>query len=103
MVDKRKSSKREVEVASAPKVPSAVEAPTSPKEKPPKESTPPKKAAPVAPPPKARPVLVSFVRWFATRSKERGWKSHWAAGMKAYANTAGRLPMDGWDDLFKNY
>lgn len=113
MVDKKKSSKSEVEVASAPKAPSAAEK-SSGEPKPPKASKPklpkagepklPKAVvAPAAPAPKARPVLVSFARWFATRSKEKGWKSHWVAGMKAYANTAGRLPMAGWDELFRNY
>jgi hypothetical protein len=101
MTAKKKSTTKK---ASAPSVSESAKEAKSPKVEEISEVVPPKKVAPVPPSlPKARPVLVSFARWFAARSREKGWKPHWVAGMKAYANTAGRLPMEGWDKLFENY
>lgn len=99
MQERKKSSKKKE--ASVPSMFESAKEAKSPKVEEEKVEA---KTAPAAPPaPTARPVLVSFARWFAARSREKGWKPHWVAGMKAYANTAGRLPMAGWDDLFKSY
>lgn len=100
MPDKKKTTTTKQSTASAPSVSESAKEAKSPAEEKVVEKP---QAAPVSPPPRMRPVLVSFARWFAARSKVKGWKPHWVAGMKAYANTSGRLPMEGWDDLFKNY
>jgi hypothetical protein len=52
--------------------------------------------------PKVEPQ-VAFARWFRARMKERGFKAHWADGMKAYADITQRRTMSEWDEIFKNY
>lgn len=89
-----------MEVASAPGVSEPAEEAQLDKKEPVKQE-PVKPKAPALS--LSKPVLVSFARWFAARGKERGWKPHWQAGMRAYANTAGRLSMEGWDEVFKEY
>lgn len=103
--DEKRSTVKEKQ-ASASSVPESVKEAKSP-DADKKAAEPPKveRAAPprATPTPPAKMRLVSFARWFAARSREKGWKPHWVAGMKAYANTSGRLPMEGWDELFRNY
>jgi hypothetical protein len=88
----RKMDVKEKKKASAP-----VEADPAPKEV--KEVA--EKPAPAVAPPVL--PLVSFVRWFKARSKERGFKPHWMKGMQSYANTSGRHTMDEWDQIFSKY
>jgi len=103
MSDTKKSFKKEAASAPIEREPTEEAKSSDVKEKE-KQPVVQKKLVPTPVPPlTARPVLVSFSRWFSARSREKGWKPHWVAGMKAYASTAGRLPMDGWDDLFRNY
>lgn len=45
------------------------------------------------------PVLVTFDRWFALQ----GRPAHHKAGMSAYTNTKGKMTVDAWNKLFKNY
>ena len=46
---------------------------------------------------------VAFDRWFKVRSKELGFKPHWAAGMQSYTNTNVPRPMAEWDRIFSSY
>jgi len=47
--------------------------------------------------------LVSFDRWFRANSVKKGYKPHWAEGMRAYADTTGRKTMSQWDVVFEKY
>lgn len=50
--------------------------------------------------PEAAPVqIVSFDRWFATTQRP----PHHKAGMKAFANTAGKKPVEQWNLIFQSY
>jgi hypothetical protein len=43
--------------------------------------------------------LFTFDRWFASK----GFKSHWKAGMAAFADISGRKTAAEWDLVFKAY
>lgn len=59
--------------------------------------------APVGPQMSNLEPPVPFDKWFKVRSKERGYRPHWMAGMQAYTDTNVPRPMTEWDNLFRNY
>jgi len=105
----KKSSTKKTKAKEEPKAKAAETASAPPAEKKTEKEPKPKKVeetkaevaeAPV--PVRGNPV-VSFERWFAARSKQKRWKPHWLAGMRAYADTSGRKSIEEWDRIFKNY
>ena len=62
-----------------------------------------KKEPEKAPEPESFAPAVSFNRWFRSRSKARGFKPHWVAGMRKYADISGRHSLEQWDLIFKDY
>ena len=50
-----------------------------------------------------REPVVSFDRWFRSRSSERGYQTHWISGMRAFIKTSGKKTMSDWDKVFINY
>lgn len=59
--------------------------------------------APVGPQAAATEPPVTFAKWFKARSRERGYKPHWVAGMQAFTDTNAIRSMTEWDEIFKAY
>lgn len=80
-----------------------IEAPVDVKDEAPPVAAAPEEAIPEAPKEPAKPekpeLVVTFDRWFAMQ----GRPDHWKAGMRAYANTAGKKPLSAWDKIFSSY
>ena len=67
------------------------------------KASPPQKAPPKKEVVTRKEPLVTFDRWFRSKSKTSGFKAHWAAGMKAYTDTSVKRTMSDWDKVFATY